>query len=276
MAIIRKRKNKGNYVIISRVFLKDKALNGRDRGVFSTILSLPGDWNLSVSGLAAILPDGETAIRASLNNLTKQGYLKKIQPKNADGTFSKCVYIIDENPYADAEPETEDNPHSDLPHPDLPRPDEPDTVEHRQYNNNKYNNKKNNINQYQSIYPDADEINEIREEVKDQIDYDYACMKFGEEKVDSIVDLMMEVYLSVGTICIGKKQLLAEQVKNAFRKINMDHIQYVFNSIEQTSREKKIKNMKSYLLTALYNAPMTIEAYYASESNYDYHNQEEG
>ena len=140
MAIIRKRKNKGNYVIISRVFLKDKALNGRDRGVFSTILSLPGDWNLSVSGLAAILPDGETAIRASLNNLTKQGYLKKIQPKNADGTFSKCVYIIDENPYADAEPETEDNPHSDLPHPDLPRPDEPDAVEHRQYNNNKYNN----------------------------------------------------------------------------------------------------------------------------------------
>ena len=95
---------------------------------------------MSVSGLAAILPDGETAIRASLNNLTKQGYLKKIQPKNADGTFSKCVYIIDENPYADAEPETEDNPHSDLPHPDLPRPDEPDAVEHRQYNNNKYNN----------------------------------------------------------------------------------------------------------------------------------------
>ena len=126
--------------VISRVFLKDKALNGRDRGVFFTILSLPGDWNLSVSGLAAILPDGETAIRASLNNLTKQGYLKKIQPKNADGTFSKCVYIIDENPYADAEPETEDNPHSDLPHPDLPRPDEPDAVEHRQYNNNKYNN----------------------------------------------------------------------------------------------------------------------------------------
>ena len=177
---------------------------------------------------------------------------------------------------SDAEPETEDNPHSDLPHPDLPRPDEPDAVEHRQYNNNKYNNNKNNINQYQSIYPDADEINEIREEVKDQIDYDYACMKFGEEKVDGIVDLMMEVYLSVGTICIGKKQLLAEQVKNVFRKINMDHIQYVFNSIEQTSREKKIKNMKSYLLTALYNAPMTIEAYYASESNYDYHNQEEG
>ena len=128
--------------VISRVFLKDKALNGRDRGVFFTILSLPGDWNLSVSGLAAILPDGETAIRASLNNLTKQGYLKKIQPKNADGTFSKCVYIIDENPYADVEQvtETEDNPHSDLPHPDLPRPDEPDAVEHRQYNNNKYNN----------------------------------------------------------------------------------------------------------------------------------------
>ena len=57
--------------MLSRVFLKDKALNGRDRGVFSTILSLPSDWNLSVSGLATILPDGETAIRASLNNLTK-------------------------------------------------------------------------------------------------------------------------------------------------------------------------------------------------------------
>ena len=30
--------------------------------------------------------------------------------------------------------------------------------------------------------------------------------------------------------------------------------------------------MKSYLLTALYNAPMTIDAYYDSEYNYDSHN----
>ena len=69
MAIIRKRKITGNYVMLSRVFLKDKALNGRDRGVFSTILSLPSDWNLSVSGLATILPDGETSIRTALNRL---------------------------------------------------------------------------------------------------------------------------------------------------------------------------------------------------------------
>jgi len=51
-----------------------------------------------------------------------------------------------------------------------------------------------------------------------------------------------------------------------------EHIRYIFDCIEETSREKKIRNMKSYLLTALYNAPMTIDAYYASESNYDYHN----
>ena len=268
MAIIRKRKITGNYVMLSRVFLKDKALNGRDRGVFSTILSLPSDWNLSVSGLATILPDGETSIRTALNRLIKQGYLKKVQPKNANGTFSKCVYVIDENPYGDAEDETEDEPHTDILH-----ADEPDGVEHRQYNNKKYNIKKCNNNQ--SIYPDADEIDEIREEVKEQIDYDYACMKFGEEKVDGIVDLMMEVYLSVGTLCIGRNQIPAEQAKNVLRKIDIEHIRYIFDCIEETSREKKIRNMKSYLLTALYNAPMTIDAYYASESNYDYHNRGE-
>ena len=94
-------------------------------------------------------------------------------------------------------------------------------------------------------------------------------MQFGKEKVDGIVDLMMEVYLSVGTVCIGKNQLPAEQVINVFRKIDMEHLRYVFDSIEQTSREKKIRNMKSYLLTALYNAPMTIDAYYGAEVNFD-------
>ena len=99
--------------------------------------------------------------------------------------------------------------------------------------------------------------------------------QFGKDKIDGIVDIMVETLLSVGTVNIGRNQLPAEQVKNVFRKINMEHIRYIFDCIEETSREKKIRNMKNYLLTALSNAPMTIDAYYASESNYDYHNRGE-
>ena len=115
------------------------------------------------------------------------------------------------------------------------------------------------------IYP----IDDLREDVKEQISYDYACTQFGEERVDSIVNLIMEVCLSAGSIFIGKHELPARQVKNVFQKINIEHLRYVFDSLEESSREKKIRNMKSYLLTALYNAPITIDTYYASEVNYD-------
>ena len=258
MSILRNTTNRENFLIVSKIFLQDTTLSINERGLLASMHSLPDNWEFSIAGMMKILPDGKTKLKTALDGLIEKGYITIKQTKNSSGCFGGNILEINERPKP-LKPLTENPPTVN-----------PPAENQKQYNNNQYNTKKYNNNQ--SINLSEDEIDEIREEVKDQLDYDYACKQFGKDRIDGIVDIMVEVLLSVGTVNIGRNQLPAEQVKNVFRKINMDHLEYIFDCIEETSREKKIRNMKSYLLTALYNAPMTIDAYYDSEYNYDSHN----
>ena len=56
-------------------------------------------------------------------------------------------------------------------------------------------------------------------------------------------------------------------VKSKFLKLNSDHLEYVIRCVEKNTT--KISNIKSYMLTALYNAPNTISLYYTAEVNHD-------
>ena len=214
--------------------------------------SLPNNWEFTITRMTKILPDGKSKIGTALYGLIKKGYIIKRQSKTSSRCFAKNILEINERPILEKT-----------------LTENPPTENQTQYNN-KYSNKK--YNNYQSINLKSDEIDNLREDVKEQISYDYACTQFSEERVDSIVDLIMEVYLSVGSISIGKNHLPAEQVKNVFCKIDIEDIRYIFECMEKTSRAKKIRNIKNYLLTSLYNAPMTIDAYYHSEENYDFNN----
>lgn len=63
------------FTIVENKILKDKRMNMRDRGLYATLCSLPDGWELSVRGLAAILPEGKASITSSLNSLESAGYL---------------------------------------------------------------------------------------------------------------------------------------------------------------------------------------------------------
>ena len=52
-----------------------------------------------------------------------------------------------------------------------------------------------------------------------------------------------------------------------FRRLRFAHTAYVQDALENTTSE--IKNIKAYLLTALYNAPLTIGPYYSARVKYD-------
>ena len=56
MPKLKKRKSK-DYTIISNTMLRDKSLGGMERGLFLTMWSLPDNWDFSIKGLCAILPD---------------------------------------------------------------------------------------------------------------------------------------------------------------------------------------------------------------------------
>jgi len=70
------------------------------------------------------------------------------------------------------------------------------------------------------------------------------------------------------TIRVGGEDKPAELVKSRMLSINQFHVKYVLDSLRENTTE--VRNIKSYLLTALYNAPSTIGSYYRARVNHDF------
>ena len=68
-------------------------------------------------------------------------------------------------------------------------------------------------------------------------------------------------------IRIGGEEKPSQIVKSRFMKLDGEHIRYVLNCFAENTT--KVRNIKQYLLAALYNAPMTIGSYYTALVNHD-------
>ena len=95
MAILKNKTTK-NFTMISNNILKDKELSMKDRGVLCTLCSLPDEWDFSINGLNAIVPDGTSSIRASIENLEKLGYLVRTKTRDSQGHFTSMIEIFTE------------------------------------------------------------------------------------------------------------------------------------------------------------------------------------
>lgn len=97
MAVIRVERNE-NYTHMSNYHLRDKSLSLRAIGLLSKMLSLPPEWDYTVSGLAAICKEGRDAVRATLMELETAGYMVRQQTHTEAGTFGKIDYTVYERP----------------------------------------------------------------------------------------------------------------------------------------------------------------------------------
>ena len=96
---------------------------------------------------------------------------------------------------------------------------------------------------------------------------EYQC--HNQKEVDDLVELMVEVMMMPDNsmIRIAGVDKPVSIVKNRFMKINYSHIEYVMLCMKKNTT--KIKNIKTYLITALYNAPTTMNSFYQAEVNHD-------
>ena len=100
MATFRVNKT-SDYTVISNYHLKEKEMSLKAKGLLTLMLSLPENWDYSISGLASICSENETAIKTGLKELKKFGYLKisKIFPNKKRGNKKiEYVYEIFEKP----------------------------------------------------------------------------------------------------------------------------------------------------------------------------------
>ena len=106
--------------------------------------------------------------------------------------------------------------------------------------------------------------------IEQRIDYDALVEKYDYQRVNEIVEIMVDTVISDDPICrIGKSEISRDRVRERFHLLEYRHIEYVFTCLDETA--SKISNIRSYLITALYNAPTTIDHYYDAQYRHDYY-----
>ncbi len=117
---------------------------------------------------------------------------------------------------------------------------------------------------------DADEREEYREYLYEWLEMDVLYQKYpyDRETLDAIQTLMLDVICSKRkTIRIAGDDKPVNVVKSQFMKVNHMHIEYVMDCFHDNGT--KVRNIKQYLLAAIYNAPLTMSSYYQAMYNND-------
>lgn len=142
-----------------------------------------------------------------------------------------------------------------------------------QSNNTELNNtdfsKTDSINPYPSDVIDT--MDRYRDAIRKNISYecflsDRNCQR---EELDELVELMVDVMIMPdhASLRIAGAERPAVVVKERFQRLEHSHIAYVLGCLRTNT--SKVGNIRSYLLTSLYNAALTIDNYYRAEVNHD-------
>ena len=286
MAVFRVEKSR-DYTVMSNCHLRDKGLSLKAKGLLSQMLSLPEDWDYTLSGLSHINRESKDAIRSAVNELEAAGYIQRRQTTDASGKFSGNEYVIHESPVK-TEPSLE-KPSSGNPTTDNPSTGKPSSGNPTQLNIDITNTQKQNTDISSTDFipffseetaawlpganrreTDAQKMDSYRELIRENIEYDILLhdLPYDKDRLDEIVELMTETVCSKRKyIRIAGNDFPAESVKSRFLKIDAEHIKFVFDCLNANT--SKVRNIKQYLLTVIYNAPTTIGNYYSSLVNHD-------
>ena len=286
MAVFRVEKNKG-YTVMSNHHLRNKELSLKAKGLLSQMLSLPEDWDYTLAGLSLINRESIDAIRTAVWELEKAGYITRRQGRDEKGKMTAIEYTIYEQP----QPPELDCPVLENPTADNPTTENPTSENPMQLNKDKLiteKQKKEGLNtdsipihspnplpldEDEAAAPPPERTGSRKEAayqiyrdlILENIEYDTLTQnpRIDREQLDEIVDILLE------TVCTSRKSIRvagddypAELVKAKFLKLDSHHIEFVMDCLRDNTT--KVRNIKQYLRAMLFNAPSTINSYYAS------------
>lgn len=292
MAVFRVERTKG-FTVMSNYHLNDKTISLKAKGLLSQMLSLPESWDFTLRGLACINKESLDAIRTAVLELEEHGYITRRQQRGTNGKLAKIEYTIYEQPQQGQSfsprlenPNTVPQPCLDKPCLENPNTVNPNTVLPHTENPTQLNTKETKTEKsitdpatiHPSIRPTSskpvpyddriDTIETYREIIKDNIEYEHLAKQYGYERMDELVELMLETVLAQRPyIRIAGDDYPREVVKSRFLKVNSSHVEYVFGCLDNNTT--KVRNIKAYLLSALYNSTSTMDSYYRAEVNHD-------
>ena len=282
MSVFRVEKNKG-YTVMSNHHLRNHTLSLKAKGLLSQMLSLPDDWDYTLQGLAQINKESIDAIREAVRELERAGYIKRSRERDERGCLRGTVYTIYEQPHTEPTPEepAQALPASENPTLEKPMLDKPTLENPMQLITKGRNKEKQNTDQsitdsipFPSGFPETpvqkrteakESFERYRNLILENIDYDVLASDphVDRELLDEIVDLVQETVCSTRSrIRVAGNDYPTEVVRSKLLKLNGEHIRFVMDCLKQNTT--RIRNIRQYLLTMLFNAPSTMNSYYAA------------
>ena len=285
MAVFRIEKTR-DYTVMSNHHLRDMSLSLKAKGLLSLMLSLPENWDYTMKGLARICKDGIDSISGGIRELEEHGYLIRERVRGANGQLGSIEYTILEQPKEPTpaqEKPIRENPVQVNPTLVTPVQEEPAQLNKEESSNYPSRTDLSSTelsNPIQSNPPTPAGVRMgtdrmgarecYREVILDNIEYSYLVQDshIDREQLDEIVDLIVDtVWSARKVIRIAGDDYPAEVVKSRFMKLDSSHVQYVMDCMKDNTTY--VRNIKKYLLAALYNAPTTINSYYSSLVQHD-------
>ena len=267
MAVFRVQKTQ-NYTIMSNHHLRNKALSLKAKGLLSLMLSLPEDWDYTTRGLASICKEGVDSVCATVRELEAAGYIIRRRIRDKNGQMRGMEYTVLEQPQPPEQGPEEATPKCAQPKQAKPKREKPVQENPAQLNTKEI--KKEETNNISNPIRAAGQRTEYRALLLKNIEYPILAQNnpMDTMRLDELVELLLDVVCSKrAAIRISGEEMPAEVVKSRFLKLNAEHIQYVLDCLKDNP--PRIRNIKQYLLAALYNAPLTIENYYAAQIDHD-------
>ena len=289
MAVFRIEKTR-DYTVMSNHHLRDTSLSLKAKGLLSLMLSLPEDWNYTTRGLAKICKEGTDSIGSALKELERAGYIVRNRLRDGKGKIMDVEYVIYETPHLpDSVMPCEGGPDPGRPDTENPDMDSP-CLENRPQLNKDIRNpdkSKKDLSSTEGSNPVLSspkaprgsdgkgrdlmaERESYRELILENIEYDYLIQnhQFDRDRLDELVEFMVDTVCSRREmIRIAGDDYPAQVVKSRFLKLDSSHIEYVLDRMRENTTY--VRNIKKYLLAALYNAPATMDSYYTSLVNHD-------
>ena len=235
---------------------------------------MPDGWDFTLKGLAKLSADGLDSTRSAIRALEKSGYIIRRQLYDGQGRFAKNEYTVFESPQPVS-------PSSDIPLSGNPTTGNPATAtplagSPMQLNTIGVNNQVSNtlLSNYPSINLDGMDAMEMRNEyeelIRENLEIDILSQdsRYDIARVNEMVEIMLDAICSQSpTIRINGADIPHEVVKSRFLKLDSSHIEYVLHAMDQCPSD--IRNIRAYMLTTLYNAPVTMDNYYSALVNHD-------
>ena len=289
MAVFRVEKTR-NYTVMSNHHLRDKSLSLKAKGLLSLMLSLPEDWDYTTKGLARICKDGVDSICATVRELEGAGYIVRERERHADGTLGGIEYTILEQPREPEAPKRE-NPvqvenAADAPKRAFPEQVKPVLGKPEQENPAQLNiqeqSKEEISTDFTKSFPSfpqeskTTQENELewrdgyQEQIMANVDYDYLIgyTEVDRGRLDELVGLMLDTVCSTKpTLRVAGEELPAEVVRSRLLRLTDAHLLYVLERVRENTTD--VRHVKQYLLTALYNAPLTMDNHYTLMVGHD-------